>query len=249
MGVSASTGKSPGLGKSLAYCAPDKAPTSYWNPEPRVILSNDSDYIVSYWVVEEDKKRASERHQKIARSIGLQLNASSNHNTTNNNSNSNKTNTASGTSSSEDHPKKTQQQQEEALGTEEQEQEVGDGAETSNNDAGGPTSSDYIKNIHNQGKTLETGEEEEEDEVYYLTRDHRMGRKGSTQPTQVPFPADCQHMRVYGFFEKDGEWQCFKDQVYSIALINKNFRITASTSHDTPCSDKKTSRLPKRLLL
>eukprot|EP00904_Undaria_pinnatifida_P003192 jgi/Undpi1/12874/HiC_scaffold_7.g02541.m1 len=201
--------------------------TSYWNAEPRVILSNDSDYIVSFWVVEEDKKRTKDQQQKIVRSIGLQLNASFNrssnikhNNTSNDKTTSNKSNDNSANNV---------------------------GSLNKHSSSAGPPPSDDRETTQAFGETLDQTGGEEEDEVYYLMRDHRMGRKSSTQPTQVPFPADCKHMRVYAFFEDRGEWQCFKDQVYSIALINKNFRIAASTSNITPYHSK-TSGTPKLLL-
>ena len=52
-----------------------ESPTSCWRPEPRVVLSNMSDYLVSYWVVQEDKKRTTQHFESIVSSIGLHLNA------------------------------------------------------------------------------------------------------------------------------------------------------------------------------
>lgn len=192
MGVSASTTsdqlppsgtgrKLSGLGQILVPSS--NGPTSLWNTEPRVILANNSDYIVSYWVVEEEKKRTKAQHERIATSIGLQLNA-------------NKITTGGGANLSEDDLKKLKQQEQETIAKEQ--------------------------------------EEDGEDVVYYLTRDHRMGRKGSTQPTKIPFPVDCRHVRLYGFFERDGVWRRYKDKVYSIALLNRNFRVTASTANIEP---------------
>lgn len=76
-----------------------------------------------------------------------------------------------------------------------------------------------------------------EEGVYVLMRDHRMGPRGTTQPTQVPFPARCHEVRVYGFFEVNGQWRRFKDKVYSIARKKKDFHITALTSNIVPYAE------------
>lgn len=148
---------------------------SLWNAEPRVILGNNSDYIVSYWVVEEDKERTKAQQERIVSSIALHLNASK----------------ITGKNLSED-----------------------------------------LKRLKEVEALEKAAEKDGDDEaVYYLTRDHRMGRRGSTQVTHVPFPAGCQHLRVYGFYEqRDGEWRRYKDKVFSIARRNRNFRVTASTA-------------------
>lgn len=169
-----------------------ETPIPLRNAEPRVVLANKSDYIVSYWVVEEDKRSAKAKQERVASSIGLHLNAS----------------------------------------------------KISENNLSG-----YLKKLkEEQEATLAKAErEEDEDVAHFLTRDHRMGRNGSTQPTQVSFPAGCQHVRVYGFFEKDGEWQPYQDKVYSIALRNKNFNVTATTSNITaPHSKRRAIRAAKR---
>lgn len=180
MGVSTSTqlpgGNQSGLEKDLVPLP--EAPTYLWNAEPRVILANNSDYIVSYWVLEESKKRTKAQQERIARSIALHLNASK----------------ITGNNVAEDLQRL---KEEEALAK----------------------------------------AEEQDDVAYYLTKDHRMGRKGSTQPTRIPFPAGCHHVRVYGLYEKNGEWHLYKDKVYSIALRNRNFRVTASTPKMRACFD------------
>lgn len=76
--------------------------------------------------------------------------------------------------------------------------------------------------------------ETEEGGVYFLMRDHRMGPRGETQPTQVPFPADCREVRVYGFFEEDGDWRPYKDKVYSIGRGKKSFTLNALDSNIAP---------------
>lgn len=151
-----------------------ESPTAFWSPEPRVLLANRSDYSVSYWVVQEDKKRTTEHLESIVSSIGMHLN-------------------------------------------------VGN--------QGGSLAGDVERT---KEETTHT-----EEGVYFLMRDHRMGPNGSTQPTQVPFPADCEDVRVYGFFEENGQWQRFKDKVYSIARDKKDFYITALTSNIVPYANKK----------
>lgn len=74
----------------------------------------------------------------------------------------------------------------------------------------------------------------DEDAVYFLTRDHRMGPMGNTQATKVAFPVDCQDMRVYAFFEVDGRWRLYEDKVYSIGLFKKVFTLTSINSNITP---------------
>lgn len=82
-------------------------------------------------------------------------------------------------------------------------------------------------------------EEEEEEEVYFLTRDHRMEPKGHTQATKIPFPVDCQAMRVCAFFKREGmqQWRLFHEKVYSIGLFKKVFTFIASDVHIAPCID------------
>lgn len=197
MGVSSS--KQPAGSKALdlgdVMVSFVEAPTSsLWNAEPRIILANTSDYIVSYWVVEEEKKRTKAQHERMATSIALHLNVN---------------NITNKTKLSERDRKLREAEEEEG------------------------------------GRVL--AKEEDYDAAYFLTRDHRMGRKGTTQPTRVPFPADCQHLRIYGFFERDGEWQVYKDKVYSIALRNKTFHVTATTPNIiTPHSRRKTIGATKR---
>lgn len=170
--------KLSGLGKVRIPPSAEAPISSLWNAEPRLILANNSDYIVSYWAIEEDKKRTPAQQERIVKSIALHLNASK--------------------------------------------------------IAGSNLSEDLKRLKEEEALAKATGKDEEDDSVYYLTRDHRMGRKGSTQPTHVPFPAGCRHVRLYGFYESDGEWQPYKDKVYSIALRNKNFRVNASTAGITP---------------
>lgn len=75
--------------------------------------------------------------------------------------------------------------------------------------------------------------------VYFLMRDHRMGPNGSSQPTQVPFPANCEQVRVYGFFEEeDGQWQRYKDKVYSIGRGKRSFILNALDSNIAPYAKK-----------
>lgn len=170
--------KLSGLGKVRIPPSAEAPISSLWNAEPRLILANSSDYIVSYWAIQEDKKRTPAQQERIAKSIALHLNASK--------------------------------------------------------IAGSNLSEDLKRLKEEEALAKATGKDEEDEAVYYLTRDHRMGRKGSTQPTHVPFPAGCRHVRLYGFYERGGEWQEYKDKVYSIALRNRNFRVTASTAGITP---------------
>lgn len=188
MGVSSSSAnhhpspgrKLSGLGKTGSIVPPFfEAPIfSLWSAEPRVILGNNSDYIVSYWVAQEDKKRTKAQQERIVSSIDLHLNP----------------NKIIGKNLSEDLKR--------------------------------------LKEKEEEGEALANaaGKEGDDEEVYYLTRDHRMGRRGSTQPTHVPFPAGCQHVRLYGFYERDGQWKPYEDKLYSIAWRNKNFRVITSTA-------------------
>lgn len=162
--------RAPGLHEvGLTLAASTESPTSFWKAEPRVILANRSAYSVSYWVVQEDKKRTTEHVESIVSSIGLHLN-------------------------------------------------VGN--------TGGNLAGDLERTTED---TTQTGSV-----VYFLMRDHRMCPGGRTQPTQVPFPMDCHDVRVYGFFEENGQWRRFKDKVYSIAREKKDFHITALTSNIIP---------------
>lgn len=162
--------RAPGLNEvGLGFVASIKSPTSFWSPEPRVVLANRSDYSVSYWVVQEDKKRTTEHLESIVSSIGLHLN-------------------------------------------------VGN--------TGGSLAGDLERTTEDTAHT--------ENVAYFLMRDHRMCPGGRTQPTQVPFPMDCQDVRVYGFFQENGQWRRFKDKVYSIAREKKDFHITALTSNIIP---------------
>lgn len=146
-----------------------ESPTPYWKPEPRVFLANESEFCVSYWVVQEDKMRTTAHLESIVSSIGLHLN----------------------------------------LGN-----------------TGGNVTGDLERKTEESTNT--------EESVYFLMRDHRMAVGGRTQHTHVAFPADCQEVRVYGFFEENGQWRRFKDKVYSIAREQKNFHITAITSNIVP---------------
>lgn len=76
--------------------------------------------------------------------------------------------------------------------------------------------------------------DEEEDGVYFLTRDHRMGPRGATQATKVPFPVKCHEMRVFSFFEEDGQWHNFQDRDISTGLFKKVFAITARDADIAP---------------
>lgn len=94
---------------------------------------------------------------------------------------------------------------------------------------------------------IETGQGER---VYFLLRDFRMEPRGSTQPTEVPFPADCQAVRVYGFFEEedeedqeeDGKWKLYRDKVYSIGRGHKSFALNALDSNITPYARAKAEK-------
>lgn len=77
--------------------------------------------------------------------------------------------------------------------------------------------------------TVETEETER-----YLMFDHRMEPMGQTQDTKVFFPVGCQELRVYAFFEEDGQWQFYKNKLYSIAPRNRNFQLTALRSNILP---------------
>lgn len=145
-----------------------------WREEPSVILANHSDHVVSYWVIQEEKKRTKEHRERITGSMGLQLTVGS---------------------------------------------------------SGGSVAGDVKRENE---ETLET-----EEVVHFLTRDHRMGPNGTTQPTHVVFPADCEEVRVYGYFERDGEWLPYKDKVYSIARGKKNVLLTALNSTIAPYAEKR----------
>ena len=80
-------------------------------------------------------------------------------------------------------------------------------------------------------------------DVYFLTRDHRMGAAGQTQPTKIAFPIDCRGMRVYAFFEVNGLWRIYKEKVYSIGLFKKVFTFTSFDVNIAPHVDKR-SRTP-----
>lgn len=82
---------------------------------------------------------------------------------------------------------------------------------------------------------------ETESGVYYLMKDYRIGRSDISASTKVPFPADCEDVRVYGFFEDDGEWLPFKDKVYSISRREKIFQLTATNPNITPYARSATS--------
>lgn len=137
-------------------------------------MANDSDYIVSYWVIQEDKMRTREYREKIADSMGLHI----------------------------------------SLDT-----------------SGGSFTGDVKR------KKKETIDMEES--MHFLMRDHRMGARGSTQPTRVAFPLDCEEVRVYGFFESEGgKWLCYKNKVYSIARRKKSVLLTALNSNIAPYAKK-----------
>ena len=70
--------------------------------------------------------------------------------------------------------------------------------------------------------------------VNFLTRDHRLGPMGNTQTTEIAFPADCAEMRVYAFFELDGRWRLYTNEVYSIQLFRKVFTITSEDDKVAP---------------
>ena len=146
-----------------------ETPTSFRDPEPRIMFANASEYTVSYWAVQEDKKRTIAHLESIVSNIGLHLNAGN---------------------------------------------------------TGASVAGDLGRNKE-ETKHIELG-------VYYLMKDYRMGPRGATATTRVPFPADCEDVRVYGFFDDDSGWRLFKDKVYSISRKNKIFELTASTPNITP---------------
>ena len=151
------------------FAASIETPTTLWDREPRIVLFNRSSYSVSYWVVQEDKKRTTQHLETIVNSIGLHLNAS-------------------------------------------------------------------LSDVGLSGDLERRSEETTHTEVgvYYLIKDYRMGPRGQTESTRVPFPAACEDVRVYGFFRDGMEWRPFKDKVYSISRKDKIFQLTASTPNITP---------------
>lgn len=160
---------------SPEFAASVMAPASYWGTGPCLFLGNSSGYRVSYWVIQEDKRRTSAHQERIASSVGLHLN----------------------------------------LGH-----------------TGGKLSGALRRGREENIETEAVG-------VYFLLRDHRMGPNGSCQPTQVPFPANCEQVRVYGFFEEeDGQWQRYKDKVYSIGRGNRSFTLNALDSNIAPYARK-----------
>lgn len=81
----------------------------------------------------------------------------------------------------------------------------------------------------------EPSDTREQEEAYFLTRDHRMEPRGGTQVTKVPFPADCRKMQVYAFFRGENQWRLFHDKVYSIWLFRKVFTFIAADADMSPC--------------
>lgn len=242
MGVSASNQqlrrKPLGLGMRLVPSA-ESTRGSYWNAEPRVILANKSDYIVSYWVIEENKNRTEVQQERIAECIGRNLNAK-NSKTAARARMSNDQIEKKQSVTTEEQEEEVEEEEEEEEGVEVKEEEEEEECVVNNNNitAGSSVSEHHFSNKQKQNALDadedQDSEDEDDDEVYILAIDHRMGRKGTTRPTQVPFPADCQHMRVCGFYYHDGEWKRYEDKVYSIALIHRKFHVTATTSNVKP---------------
>lgn len=75
----------------------------------------------------------------------------------------------------------------------------------------------------------------EEEDAYFLTRDHRMGPRGGTQATKVPFPVGCREMRVCAFFRGEDQWRLFHDKVYSTWLFRKIFNFIATDADISTC--------------
>lgn len=62
----------------------------------------------------------------------------------------------------------------------------------------------------------------------FLMRDGRIEPGAANHPPiEVQFPKDCKELRVFGYFEEDGQWKIFKDKVYSICWFRKVFALTA----------------------
>lgn len=69
--------RAPNLGDvGPEFAASIETPTTRNDREPRIVLYNRSSYSVSFWVVQEDKKRTTENLQTIVNTIGVHLNAS-----------------------------------------------------------------------------------------------------------------------------------------------------------------------------
>ena len=63
---------------SPEFLASTESATSCWGwDQPRLLLGNNSGYRVSYWVMQEDKKRTMAHNERIVTSMGLHLNLSS----------------------------------------------------------------------------------------------------------------------------------------------------------------------------
>lgn len=75
----------------------------------------------------------------------------------------------------------------------------------------------------------------DQEEAYFLMKDHHIEPCPETLTVDVCFPEDCKDLRVYGFFEAEkGEWQLFKDKVYSIAWLRKKITLTALDGSISP---------------
>lgn len=73
----------------------------------------------------------------------------------------------------------------------------------------------------------------------FRMKDFRMAPGGKTPPTEVPFPADCEELRVLAYFRNGrGAWQLYKNKVYSTgsSRSKKSFILTAMDNNIAPYS-------------
>lgn len=76
-----------------------------------------------------------------------------------------------------------------------------------------------------------------EDVGYFWMKDHRMGPLGKSPATKVPFPADCDELRVLAYFQNgSGKWQLYKNKVYSAgkSRAKKSFTLRALDTNIEP---------------
>lgn len=84
------------------------------------------------------------------------------------------------------------------------------------------------------GGTVATGQATQGGEAQFLMRDQRIEPGAETRTADVRFPNGCRDLRVYGFFEEEGEWRLFKDKRYSIGWFSKVITLTALDKSISP---------------
>ena len=206
---------------------------AYRDTEPRIVLGNQSAYRVSFWVVEENTKHNTKKRTKecLERLVISMIHHLDHDNI------GDKVLPPEVMSGATEDPQKAP-----ATGTSEAKESNADQEDGADKDDYCSRGDDYDgqgDSDHDDKNIREDGGEKEEDCDYvpFLTRDHRMAPRGGTQPTKIPFPVDCQQIRVFAFFESgrgDG-WRLCLNKAYSLGLFRKVFSFIASDADITPC--------------